>query len=86
MRFNRGLRGSNGFGERTRLACRFRRPRRNERRYDRHIKNGVEHSHRREWLPDLLSVRRCVFQLREIVGIVDLENENPALAIGFAVD
>ena len=27
-----------------------------------------------------------VFQLLEIVGVVDLENENPALAVGFTID
>src|SRR5258705_9075593 len=37
-------------------------------------------------LTDLLLVRFRVFQLLEILGVVELENENPALAIGFAVD
>jgi len=36
--------------------------------------------------PDLLPVRFSVFQLLKIVCVVDLENENPALAVGFAVD
>jgi hypothetical protein len=37
-------------------------------------------------LTDLLLVRRCVFQLFEIVRVVDLQNKYPALAVGFAVD
>src|SRR6266478_4099899 len=37
-------------------------------------------------LSNLLSIRLSVFQLFEIVGVVDLENENPALPVGFAVD
>ena len=37
-------------------------------------------------LTDLLFVSFRVFQLFEIVGVVDLEDENPPLTVGFAVD
>src|SRR4029077_5193267 len=37
-------------------------------------------------LADLLFVRSCVFQLLEIFGVIDLENEDPALAERFAID
>ena len=37
-------------------------------------------------LTDLLFVSFCVFQLLEIVCLVELENENPALAVRFAVN
>ena len=37
-------------------------------------------------LTDLLLVSFRVFQLFEIIGVVEFENENPALAIGFAID
>jgi hypothetical protein len=37
-------------------------------------------------LADLFAIRGWIFQLLEIVGVLDLENENPALAVGFAVD
>ena len=37
-------------------------------------------------LRNLFSVRIRVFQLFEIVVLVDLEDENPAPTIGFAVD
>ena len=40
-------------------------------------------SHRRGGLADLLLVPIGVFQLFEIVGVVDLADENLALAIGF---
>ena len=40
----------------------------------------------RGMLTDLLLVRFRVFQLLEIVCVVELQNENPALAIGFPVD
>src|SRR5438067_10094678 len=38
------------------------------------------------WLRDLLLISLRIFQLLEIVGIIDLENENPTLPIRFAVD
>ena len=37
-------------------------------------------------LSDLLFVRGGVFQILEIVGIVDLQDEEPTLAEWFAVD
>jgi hypothetical protein len=37
-------------------------------------------------LANLFLVGRCVFQLFEIVGVVELEDVDPALAVGFAVD
>src|SRR5947207_1194950 len=43
-------------------------------------------AHPRGWLTDLLLVSFRVFQLFEIVGVIEFENENPALAVGFAID
>ena len=37
-------------------------------------------------LADLFAICRCVFQLFEIVCIVDFKNENPALTVRFAID
>jgi hypothetical protein len=50
------------------------------------LSEGYHYEQISSWLADLLSVRFCVFQLFEIVSVVDLENENPTLSVGFAID